>query len=82
MRPTARTPRCQGELIWIIHFPISKPAIAMIPLAKQRNHAINRTVPQNKKVSQKGRLSNASNCADAALGWIIGFEPMVFSATN
>ena len=69
----------QGELIWIIHFPISKLAIAMIPLAKQRNHAINRTVPQKKKVSRKGRLSNASNSADAALELMTGFEPVTYA---
>ncbi len=66
MRPTAWTPRLQSELIWMIHVPIPKPTIAMIPLAKQRNHAVNRTIPQNKKASRKGRLSNASNSADAA----------------
>jgi len=51
MRPTARTPRWQGELIWIIHFPILKLAIAMIPLAKQRNPAVNCTILQKRKPS-------------------------------
>ena len=44
----------------------------MIPLAKQRNHAVNRIVPQNKKTSLKGRFSNASNCTDAALVEVTG----------
>ena len=58
---------------------ISKLAIAMIPLAKQRNHAVNCTILQKKKVSQKGRLSNASNCADAALELMTGFEPVTYA---
>ncbi len=55
------------------------PPIAMIPLVKHRNHAVNRTIAQNKKVSPKGRLSNASNSADAALELMTGFEPVTYA---
>jgi len=41
-------------------FSVSKLPAAMIPLAKQRNHAVTCTVPRKKKASQKEKLSYAN----------------------
>ncbi len=47
----------------------------MIPLAKQRNHAVHRTVPQKRKLPITRELPNASAGAGSALVGMTGLEP-------
>ena len=42
---------------------------------RSKRHAVQCTIPRKRKASQKEKLSNASNCADAALVEVTGFEP-------
>ncbi len=44
---------------------------------QSKHHAVNRIVPQNKKVSPKGRLSNASAGGGSALAWCDKIDDML-----